>query len=103
MALISICSLFLTNDSGPMHIADSLGVPLVALFGSTDPVRTGPYRQPSHVLREVVPCAPCFKRVCPIDFPCMKGLTVERVYGAVLETLKKGRAGAEKSLGSISS
>lgn len=87
MALISICSVFLTNDSGPMHIADSLDVPLVALFGSTDPVATGPYRHSQSVMQKKVPCSPCFKRVCPIDFPCMKGLTVEDVFKQVLETL----------------
>lgn len=87
MALISICSVFLTNDSGPMHIADSLDVPLVALFGSTDPIATGPYRHSQAVMQKKVSCAPCFKRVCPIDFPCMKGLTVEAVFKRVLETL----------------
>ena len=86
-SLISICSVFLTNDSGPMHIADSLGVPLVALFGSTDPIATGPYRQSKHVMQKKVPCSPCFKRVCPIDFPCMKGLTVEAVFEKVMKVL----------------
>lgn len=86
-ALISICSAFLTNDSGPMHIADSLGIPLVALFGSTDPVVTGPYRQNNQVLQKKESCSPCFKRVCPIDFPCMKNLTVDTVFKAVLHIL----------------
>jgi len=87
MALISICSVFLTNDSGPMHIADSLNVPLVALFGSTDPIVTGPYRHSSSVMQKKVPCSPCFKRVCPIDFPCMKGLTVDDVFNRVLKVI----------------
>ena len=87
LALISICSVFLTNDSGPMHIADSLAIPLVALFGSTDPIATGPYRHSQAVMQKKVPCSPCFRRVCPIDFPCMKGLTVEDVFKRVLETL----------------
>ena len=87
LALISICSVFLTNDSGPMHIADSLDIPLVALFGSTDPIATGPYRHGQAVMQKKVPCSPCFKRVCPIDFPCMKGLTVEDVFNRVLKTL----------------
>jgi heptosyltransferase-2 len=87
LALISICSVFLTNDSGPMHIADSLDIPLIALFGSTDPIATGPYRHSQAVMQKKVPCSPCFKRVCPIDFPCMKGLTVEDVFKRVLETL----------------
>jgi len=87
MATISLCSVFLTNDSGPMHIADSLGVPLVALFGSTDPIATGPYHQMEAVMQKKVVCAPCFKRVCPIDFPCMKGLTVEAVLEALLSKI----------------
>ena len=88
MALLKICSVFLTNDSGPMHLADSLGTPLVALFGSTDPIVTGPYRQHTQVIQKEVPCAPCFKRVCPIDFPCMKKIGVEEVTQAVLQTME---------------
>ncbi|NGX50311.1 MAG: ADP-heptose--LPS heptosyltransferase 2 [Chlamydiae bacterium] len=79
MALIKISSTFLTNDSGPMHIADSLETPLLALFGSTDPIVTGPYRQSEQVIKKDVACAPCFKRVCPIDFPCMKKISVDEV------------------------
>jgi len=89
LALIKICSVFLTNDSGPMHIADSLDVPLVALFGSTSPVATGPYRQHDSIVQKKVPCSPCFKRVCPIDFPCMKKIEVEEVTRAVLKQLKE--------------
>ena len=69
---------FLTNDSGPMHIAASLGVPLVALFGSTNPCVTSPYKT-GKVLYKSVSCSPCYKRVCPIDFRCMKQIEVEEV------------------------
>jgi heptosyltransferase-2 len=79
MALINCCSLFLTNDSGPMHVAAALKVPLLALFGSTDDTRTGPY-QIGKVLHKHVECAPCYKRVCPIDFRCMKRIEVDEVY-----------------------
>ncbi|MCY3974543.1 MAG: lipopolysaccharide heptosyltransferase II [Simkaniaceae bacterium] len=89
MALISLCSVVLTNDSGPMHIADALHVPLVALFGSTDPSVTGPYGQPDAVLRKPVFCSPCFKRICPIDFRCMKGITVEEVTKRILSILRR--------------
>ncbi len=88
MALIKICSVFLTNDSGPMHMADSLETPLLALFGSTDPIVTGPYRQSQHIIQKNVPCAPCFKRECPIDFPCMKKIEVDEVVEALLTLLK---------------
>jgi len=87
MALIKICSVFLTNDSGPMHMADSLETPLLALFGSTDPIVTGPYRQSKQVIQKRVGCAPCFKRECPIDFPCMKKISVDEVVGALLEKM----------------
>lgn len=79
VSITSLCQLFITNDSGPMHIADALGVPLVAIFGSTDPVATGPYNT-GEVLQRKVACSPCFKRTCPIDFRCMKKITVDDVY-----------------------
>lgn len=81
--LIKECDVFVTNDSGPMHIGAALGVPLVALFGSTDPELTGPYGQEEAVVRKPVSCSPCFKRVCPIDFPCMKEITVDMVVKQV--------------------
>ena len=88
MALIKICSVFLTNDSGPMHMADSLEVSLLALFGSTEPIVTGPYRQSKEIIQKNVPCAPCFKRECPIDFPCMKKIGVDEVTTALLEKMR---------------
>ncbi len=89
MGLIASCSLFLTNDSGPMHIADSFDIPMIALFGSTDPIVTGPYRQIQSVLKKDVACSPCFKKVCPIDFPCMKKLSVDEVFETTLKILNK--------------
>lgn len=83
MALIQKCSAFLTNDSGPMHIAAALRVPLVALFGSTNDVATGPYRH-GEVIHKHVSCSPCFKRVCPIDFKCMKQIEADEVYEALI-------------------
>ena len=79
MALIHCCSIFLTNDSGPMHIAAALGRPLLALFGSTNEVKTGPYHT-GKVIHKHVECSPCYKRVCPIDFRCMKRIEVDEVY-----------------------
>ncbi len=78
MALIKDLHLFLTNDSGPMHIASALGTPLIALFGSTDDRKTGPYKG-GVVLNKHASCSPCFKRRCPIDFRCMMEITVEEV------------------------
>ncbi len=82
--LIKDCDVFVTNDSGPMHIGAAFGTPLVALFGSTDDAVTGPYRQPHHVIHKRVKCSPCFQRVCPIDFSCMKEISVDEVVERVL-------------------
>lgn len=79
MALIKQCDAFLTNDSGPMHIAAALKIPLVAIFGSTSDVKTGPYGI-GKVIHKHVECSPCYKRVCPIDFRCMKRIEVDEVY-----------------------
>lgn len=84
IALIQCCQILLTNDSGPMHIAAAMGVPLLALFGSTNEVKTGPYPK-GQVIHKHVECSPCYKRVCPIDFRCMKRIGVDEVY----EKLKK--------------
>lgn len=79
ISLISLCDLFLTNDSGPMHIAAALKTPLIALFGSTNDKKTGPYNHGT-VVRKEVSCAPCYLRKCPIDFRCMNNIEVDDVY-----------------------
>ena len=68
------CRLLLTNDTGTMHLASLLGVPVVAIFGSTEPGLTGPLGDHHIVLRHHVECSPCFLRKCPIDFRCMKAV-----------------------------
>ncbi len=85
--LLTCCKLLLTNDTGPMHIATALNVPLVAVFGSTSAELTGPLGKRSVVVTEKVECNPCFLRECPIDFRCMTAITVERVTEAVLKML----------------
>jgi heptosyltransferase-2 len=84
---LKLCRVLLTNDSGPMHVAAALGVPVVAMFGSTSPELTGPGLPGDarhQLLRAGVPCSPCFLRECPIDFRCMNGISVERAVEAVL-------------------
>ena len=88
MALLKLCRVLLTNDTGPMHVAAALGTPLVVPFGSTSPELTGPGLpgdQRHRLLKSDAPCAPCFLRECPIDFRCLNGISVERVVEAVLE------------------
>ncbi len=75
---------FVSNDSGPMHIAAALGVPVFAIFGPTDHLRTGPYGKGHTIIKEDISCAPCFKRTCH-DVKCMEMLSVEKVYEAIEE------------------
>ena len=82
------CRLLLTNDTGTMHLAALLGVPVVAIFGSTEPRLTGPLGNGHIILRHHVECSPCFLRECPIDFRCMKAVTVKEVADAVLSILR---------------
>ena len=82
------CELFLTNDSGAMHIASALGVPTVAIFGATDDIATGPTGPLARVVREPVECSPCLKRECPIDHRCMTRVSADRVAKAALDLVK---------------
>ncbi len=88
MAVIERCSMFVTNDSGLMHMAAALGVPTVAVFGSTDPVATGPRGPHTRIVRHPVDCAPCLKASCPRDFRCMKAIEPIHVWNE-MESLRK--------------
>lgn len=82
------CRLLLTNDTGTMHLAAALGVPTVSIFGSTEPVLTGPLGPHHRIVRHHVPCSPCFKRECPFGhYDCMTGVTVDRVATEVMTAL----------------
>ena len=86
-ALLKLCRLLLTNDTGPMHVAAALNTPVVALFGSTSPILTAPGLPGDgrhRLLYSSAPCSPCFRSDCPIDFRCMQEITVDRVVDAVL-------------------
>ena len=83
--LAAACRVFLTNDSGAMHVASALGVPTVAVFGATDDTTTGPTGPLSRVVREHAECAPCLLRECPIDHRCMTRVTPERVAAVARE------------------
>jgi heptosyltransferase II len=83
--IAAACRVFLTNDSGAMHIASAAGVPTVAVFGATDDVGTGPTGPLARVVREPVECSPCLLRECPIDHRCMTRVTPARVVDAALE------------------
>jgi heptosyltransferase II len=86
--LAAACRVFLTNDSGGMHIASALGVPTVAVFGATDDSATGPTGPLARVVREPVECSPCLLRECPIDHRCMTRVSSARVAEVALELLR---------------
>jgi heptosyltransferase II len=80
IGLIARCRLFVSNDSGLMHVAAALGVPVLAIFGSTDAVRTGPLGKKCRVVKSPLPCSPCLKPRCPQNRECMEGISVDEVY-----------------------
>ena len=86
--MAAACRVYLTNDSGAMHIASALGVPTVAIFGATDDIGTGPTGPLARVVREPVECSPCLKRECPIDHRCMTRVPAARVAETALALLK---------------
>ena len=92
--LAATCSLYLTNDSGPMHVATALGVPTIAVFGATDDHATGPSGSWARVVRQAVHCSPCLLRECPIDHRCMTrvdaAMVVEMAHAVLSE--KRSRA-----------
>jgi heptosyltransferase II len=82
-ALLSRCHLFLGNDSGAMHVAAAVGLPVVAVFGPTDPNGTAPVTPRATIVQQKPYCSPCFLRRCPTDHRCMKAVTVEIVESAM--------------------
>ena len=87
-ALIESCDLYLTCDSGPMHIAAAVGTPTVALFGPTSPTRHGPYGENHEVIEKPVSCRPCYKRKCiRKDLPhlCMTEIDPNEVAAHILK------------------
>jgi heptosyltransferase II len=86
--MAAACRVYLTNDSGAMHIASALGVPTVTVFGATDDVGTGPTGPLALIVREPVECSPCLRRECPIDHRCMTRVESDRVAQTALDLLK---------------
>lgn len=82
ISIMSMCRLFISNDSGLMHVAGALGTPVLAIFGSTNPVATSPIGENNIIIHKDLPCSPCLKEVCPENFQCMDMITVDDVYGA---------------------
>jgi heptosyltransferase-2 len=81
-ALFSACSIFIGNDSGAMHVAAAAGLPVIGIFGPTDPEGTAPVTAQFALIREAVSCSPCFLRTCPVDHRCMTRIDVNSVFMA---------------------
>lgn len=90
IAVMRKAQFVISNDSGPMHIAAALGIPVYAIFGPTDPLRTGPYGKGHTIISPAIPCAPCFKKTCE-NVKCLKELSVDKVFEIIKsnEYLKK--------------
>lgn len=92
MALIGRCHCFVTNDSGLMHVGAALKTPLVAIFGSTNPVTTGPFSEQAVVVQKELDCRPCLKTHCKSDFRCMKDISVDEIFVTVKGLIAKDGA-----------
>jgi heptosyltransferase-2 len=89
--VLARCRAFVSNDSGAMHLAAAIGVPVAAIFGPTDERVTAPLGHHDVLIHQVF-CRPCMLRDCPIDHRCMKGITPDAVFGAVSHRLDGSRS-----------
>ena len=89
--MTAACSVFLTNDSGAMHIASAAGIPSVTIFGPTNEFGTWPLGPLARIVREPVDCQRCMKRECPIDHRCMTRVTADQVVLTAEELLDSTR------------
>jgi len=88
LGVLSQSQLFITNDSGPMHMANALAVPVIGLFGPTDPAVTGPIEPPSKVIWKGAACWPCYYRKCPFGHECLTSITPDEVLEAAASYLR---------------
>jgi heptosyltransferase-2 len=88
MMVVQRCAAFVTNDTGPMHVASALGVPVISIFGPTDWRATAPFGPGHTLIRHEVDCSPCLLRECPIDHRCMTSVTAEDVAVPLVSTLR---------------
>jgi len=84
MALIKSCHFFVSNDSGLMHVAAALDVPMVAIFGSTNPDATGPRSRKARIVRRQTDCSPCLKPDCPVGYHCLQAIEPDDVWNEMV-------------------
>jgi heptosyltransferase-2 len=83
--------LFITNDNGTMHVAAAAGIPVLAIFGSTDELATSPLGLRTRIIKRPVPCSPCLLRHCPVDHRCMRDISVDEVFEAACQMIPSAR------------
>lgn len=98
-AVLARAAVVVSNDSGPMHLARAVGAPTVGIFGSTEPRWTAPRGGSAVVAGERPPCAPCYKRRCPIDFVCLTRIAPEAVLASAEAELGRAHAGSPRAAG----
>ncbi|VAX16081.1 ADP-heptose--lipooligosaccharide heptosyltransferase II [hydrothermal vent metagenome] len=86
-AVLSRLDLYITNDTGPMHLASAVGTSVIAIFGPTSPEETGPIGENHHVICHKADCAPCWRRICPLDHRCMESISVDEALETALRLL----------------
>lgn len=93
-AILNQCTLVIANDSGVMHATTAVGTPVIGIFGPTSVKETGPLGDSTVIIQKHLPCAPCFKRKCPLKHhDCMKQISVREVYAAITNYLEKQSIG----------
>lgn len=99
MNVIKNARLLISNDTGPMHMAVALGVPVVAIFGPANPARTGPYGPMHTIVREELECSPCYRKKPCRHWQCLSNITVDRVYETVLARMERKAGSKEREAG----
>jgi heptosyltransferase II len=100
-ALFSSCSVFIGNDSGAMNVAAAAGLPVIGIFGPTDPEGTAPVTEQFSLIREPVSCSPCFLRRCPVDHRCMTRISVDSVFHAAMRSKNSPKNLSVRSTGNV--
>lgn len=95
VAVLSVCDLLISNDTGPAHIAAALQRPTLVIFGPTNPTTTRPFSDTAEIIRHPPDCAPCMLRDCPIDHRCMTAIRAEEVFARAVAMLNKTDAGCQ--------
>jgi lipopolysaccharide heptosyltransferase I len=95
VAFLRGCDLFIGGDSGPLHLASALGLPVLGLYGPSDPIRNGPFQGSYRIVTASAPCSPCYRRACGTT-SCMDGISVDQVWTSLADLATQLRVGPTK-------